>query len=63
MEARFEKTTGDSRTVIGAYDKRTAKNGAVTYTFQVDVGTRQDGCRDRQRFPFRTLASSGDITD
>lgn len=49
--------------MIGAYDKRTAKNGAVTYTFQVDVGTRQDGCRDRQRFPFRTLASSGDITD
>ncbi|MFI7195305.1 site-specific integrase [Nocardia nova] len=39
-------------------DKRTARNGAVTYTFQVDVGTRPDGRRDRQRFTYRTLAEA-----
>ncbi|MQY30930.1 hypothetical protein [Nocardia aurantia] len=39
-------------------DKRTARNGAVSYTFQIDVGTKPDGTRDRQRFtyPTRTLA-------
>ncbi|MEG8184042.1 site-specific integrase [Nocardia terpenica] len=36
-------------------DKRTAKNGTVTYTFQVDVGTKPDGTRDRDRFTYRTL--------
>lgn len=35
-------------------DKRTAKNGTVTWTFQVDVGTRPDGTRDRQRFTYDT---------
>ncbi|WP_051177781.1 tyrosine-type recombinase/integrase [Nocardia concava] len=35
-------------------DKRTAKNGTVTWTFQVDVGTRPDGSRDRQRFTYDT---------
>ncbi|MCU1647576.1 MAG: site-specific integrase [Nocardia sp.] len=35
-------------------DKRTAKNGQTSYTFQVDVGTKPDGTRDRQRFTYRT---------
>ncbi len=35
-------------------DKRTAKNGTVSYTFQVDVGVKPDGSRDRQRFTYRT---------
>lgn len=39
-------------------DKRTAKNGSTTYTFQVDVGTKSDGTRDRQRFTYRTLAEA-----
>jgi hypothetical protein len=30
--------------------RRNAKNGAVTYTFQVDIGARIDGSRERQRF-------------
>lgn len=35
-------------------DKRTAKNGKVTWTFQLDVGTKPDGTRDRQRFTHDT---------
>jgi hypothetical protein len=38
--------------------RRNAKNGAVTYTFQVDIGARPDGSRDRQRFTFPTLAEA-----
>lgn len=32
--------------------RRTAKNGAVAYTFQLDIGVRPDGSRERQRFTF-----------
>ncbi len=39
-------------------DKRTATNGTVTYTFQIDVGTKPDGTRDRQRFTYRTLTEA-----
>jgi integrase len=39
-------------------DKRTAKNGTTTYTFQVDVGSKPDGSRDRQRFTYRTQAEA-----
>ncbi|MFF3567908.1 site-specific integrase [Nocardia jiangxiensis] len=39
-------------------DKRTARNGTVTYTFQVDVGTKPDGSRDRQRFTYSTKAKA-----
>lgn len=39
-------------------DKRTARNGIVTYTFQVDVGTKPNGARDRQRFTYRTLSEA-----
>jgi hypothetical protein len=35
--------------------RRNAKNGAVTYAFQVDIGARPDGSRERQRFTFRRL--------
>lgn len=35
-------------------DTRTAKNGTVTYTFQIDVGARPDGSRIRQRFTYDT---------
>lgn len=38
--------------------RHTAKNGAVSYRFQVDVGVRADGTRDRQRFAFPTLAEA-----
>jgi hypothetical protein len=38
--------------------RRNAKNGAVTYTFQVDIGARPDGSRERQRFTFPTLAEA-----
>lgn len=39
-------------------NKHTAKNGAVTYWFQIDVGTKPDGSRDRQRFTYRTVAEA-----
>ncbi|WP_396904517.1 site-specific integrase [Mycolicibacterium phlei] len=32
----------------------TAKNGTVTYWFQLDVGTKPDGSRDRRKFTYRT---------
>ncbi|KUH69205.1 integrase [Mycolicibacterium novocastrense] len=38
--------------------RRSAKNGVVTYTFQVDIGSRPNGTRERQRFTFSTLAEA-----
>jgi integrase len=38
--------------------KRVAKNGAVSYEFRADVGTKPDGTRDRRRFTYRTLAEA-----
>jgi hypothetical protein len=38
--------------------RRNAKNGAVSYAFQVDIGVRPDGSRDRQRFSYPTLAEA-----
>ena len=35
--------------------RRNAKNGAVTYAFQVDIGARPDGSRERLRFTFPSL--------
>jgi len=32
----------------------TAKTGTVTYWFQLDVGTKPDGSRDRRKFTYRT---------
>lgn len=39
-------------------DVRTAKNGTKSYHFMVDVGTKPDGTRDRQRFTFRDLPTA-----
>ncbi|MFJ9370954.1 site-specific integrase [Nocardia sp. NPDC101769] len=39
-------------------DKRTAKNGTVTWTFQLDVGVKPDGSRDRQRFTYDTQTTA-----
>ncbi len=38
--------------------KHVAQNGAVSYQFRVDVGTRPDGSRERQRFTYPTLAEA-----
>lgn len=38
--------------------KRIARNGKVSYTFQVDTGTRPDGSRDRRRYTYATLAEA-----
>lgn len=35
-----------------------AKNGTTTYWFQVDVGVKPDGSRDRRKFTFRTKAEA-----
>ena len=35
-----------------------ARNGKVSYTFQVDAGTKPDGSRDRRRYTYRTLAEA-----
>jgi integrase len=36
--------------------KRIARNGKVSYTFQIDAGTKPDGSRDRRRYTYTTLA-------
>ncbi|ORB40940.1 tyrosine-type recombinase/integrase [Mycobacterium persicum] len=38
--------------------KHVARNGAVSYQFRVDVGTRPDGSRLRQQFTYPTLAEA-----
>lgn len=38
--------------------RRTAKNGSVAYTFQLDIGVRHDGSRERQRFTLPTLTQA-----
>ena len=38
--------------------KRVAVNGAISYTFQADVGTKPDGSRDRRRFTYPTQAQA-----
>ncbi|MGH3564292.1 MAG: tyrosine-type recombinase/integrase [Mycobacterium sp.] len=38
--------------------KRVARNGKVSYTFQVDAGTKPDGSRDRRRYTCTTLAEA-----
>lgn len=39
-------------------NKHTAKNGTISYWFQVDTGTKPDGSRDRPRFTYRTQAEA-----
>ncbi len=36
----------------------TAKNGTVSYWFQMDVGTKPDGSRDRRKFTYPTKAEA-----
>lgn len=38
--------------------KRVAKNGATSYEFRIDTGSRADGSRDRRRYTFPTLAEA-----
>lgn len=38
--------------------KHVARNGAVSYRFRVDIGTRPDGSRERQWFTYATLAEA-----
>ncbi|WP_240274725.1 tyrosine-type recombinase/integrase [Mycobacterium ulcerans] len=38
--------------------KRVARSGKVSYTFQIDAGTKPDGSRDRRRYTYRTLAEA-----
>jgi hypothetical protein len=38
--------------------KRVARNGKVSYTFQIDAGTKPDGSRDRRRYTYTTLAEA-----
>ena len=51
MTGQTDSTTAHSRRAE-PIDRRTAKNGTVTYTFQVDVGTKPNGARIRQRFTY-----------
>jgi len=38
--------------------KRIARNGKVSYTFQLDAGTKPDGSRDRRRYTYTTLVEA-----
>lgn len=38
--------------------KRIARNGKVSYTFQIEAGIRPDGSRDRRRYTYTTLAEA-----
>ena len=38
--------------------KRIARNGKVSYTFQIEAGTKPDGSRDRRRYTYATLADA-----
>jgi integrase len=38
--------------------KRVARSGKVSYTFQIDAGTKPDGSRDRRRYTYTTLAEA-----
>ncbi len=39
-------------------NKHVAKNGTVTYWFQVDIGSKPDGTRDRPLFTYPTLTEA-----
>ncbi|MBF6215494.1 site-specific integrase [Nocardia puris] len=44
----------ESNSETSPIKQRVAKNGQVTYTFQIDVGKSPDGRRDRPRFTYPT---------
>ena len=60
--------TGEPTTTHGERSKRTrralpitkriARSGKVSYTFQIDAGTKPDGSRDRRRYTYTTLAEA-----
>jgi integrase len=54
--AHPERTTRTRRTL--PITKRVARNGKVSYTFQIDAGTKPDGSRDRRRYSYATLAEA-----
>jgi len=47
--ARANRETGKRARRALPITKRVAHNGKVSYTFQIDAGTRPDGSRDRRR--------------
>ncbi|MCA4726902.1 tyrosine-type recombinase/integrase [Mycolicibacterium fortuitum] len=49
-----EPTTAKRTRRAEPINTHTAKNGTVTYWFQLDVGTKPDGSRDRRKFTYRT---------
>jgi len=51
-----EQTTRTRRAL--PITKRIARNGKVSYTFQIDSGTKPDGSRDRRRYTYTTLAQA-----
>ena len=46
------------RRILPRDTKRIARNGKVSYTFQIDAGTKPDGSRDRRRYTYTTLAEA-----
>jgi hypothetical protein len=54
--AHRERTTRTRRAL--PITKRVARNGKVSYTFQIDAGTKPDGSRDRRRYSYATLAEA-----
>lgn len=63
-----DETAGDPTAADGETSKRTrralpiskriARNGKVSYTFQIEAGTKSDGSRDRRRYTYTTLAEA-----
>ncbi|WP_407689788.1 tyrosine-type recombinase/integrase [Mycobacterium sp. HUMS_1102779] len=56
MPADPEKTKRTRRGL--PITKRIARNGKVSYTFQIDAGTKPEGSRDRRRYTYPTLAQA-----
>ena len=51
-----EKTTRTRRAL--PITKHVARNGKITYTFQIEAGTKPDGSRDRRRYTYATQAEA-----
>jgi integrase len=51
-----EKTTRTRRAL--PITKHVARNGKISYTFQIDAGTKPDGSRDRRRYTYATQAEA-----
>jgi integrase len=57
LSAAADETSKRSRRAL-PITKRIARNGKVSYTFQIDAGTKPDGSRDRRRYTYTTLAEA-----